>query len=81
MRTRMKNACYYSVVVRKTKCRTENGKTYTNVCIVGAVRYSRLSSFKKSVISVPRPRVLPRGSGNVSKELSSAEELNTYCDG
>ena len=39
------------------------------------------SAFKCSVISVPRPRVLPRGSGYISKEVSWADELKTCCTG
>jgi hypothetical protein len=42
-------------------------------------RYSVASSLSTSVISVPRPSVLPRGSGKISKSLASAVELNTCC--
>jgi hypothetical protein len=55
--------------------------THTNLATTWLSRYSHESSFSTRVISVPRPNTLPRGSGNNSKELSSAEELKTYCVG
>lgn len=36
--------------------------TYTKLAIVSVSRYSKESSLRMRVISVPRPRVLPRGS-------------------
>ena len=44
-------------------------------------KYSRESSFKNKVISVPLPNVFPRGSGKISNSLSSALELKMCWTG
>lgn len=43
--------------------------------------HSFSSSSILSIISVPRPRVFPRGSGNISKDSPEDVEVKVFCVG
>ena len=57
------------------------GGTYTSFIRFETTKYWFASVFNSRIISVPCPRVFPRGSGYTSKVPSSAEELKTLCEG
>lgn len=66
-----------------SKANPHSNVVYTHISSsnLSVLKYSSASGLRTSVISVPRPRTFPRGSGKTSNELSSAEEVKTYCWG
>ena len=56
-------------------------KTYMRSRSLLVDSHSFSSSLMSSSISVPRPSVLPRGSGKTSKESPDEDETKVYCCG
>ena len=55
--------------------------TYMSFIKFEGTKYIVASAFSSRIISVPWPRVFPRGSGYTSKVPSFAEELKILCEG